>query len=413
MMNGLSTGSVSLSESPDFRAKCDLFSKQCAVLLAFVVPLSTLLTHIVLSCLLIAWFLAGSLEKKLKIIIKHPAAQASLWLWGVFLAGACYSPAPSADIVAMLTKMGKLLYISFLLPLMQEEKWRRAAFWAFCGAMALSFGLSFVKPLVGLPFGKHFPGNCAFRNPIFTNFMMAFASFMAGHYFLDALKANHKKNQIIWFALLVASVFYVCFMSTGRSGYAVFVGLWVLFSVQRFGFKGFVACIVGLTILLSLAFVGSTNFRDRLVLAVDNVEQYQEGNSDTSLGLRLEFATQSWKLAKEHVWFGFGTGAFKQVYQKHAQENALVLTTNPHNEYLNVLMQVGLVGLAFFCGMFLVLFKTSFQLPAPERQFAQGMMLSMLIGCMGNSWLMDFVSGYLFVIMIAFCFGGFALKGTQ
>lgn len=412
-MNAAITGSVALSKSDNFRANCDLFSKQCAVLLGFVVPISTFLTHVVLACLLLSWFAAGDLEKKLKIIIAHPLAQSALLLFGVFLLGACYSTAPRADILVMLNKMAKLLYIPFLLPLMQEEKWRRAAFFAFCSAMLLSFGLSFVKISVGLPFGEHFHENCAFRNSIFTNLMMAFASFMAGHYFLDSLKSAKRWVSVGWFSVLVSFVFYVCFMSGGRSGYAVFIALWLLLSLQRLGLKGLGWGLMGLIALLSLAFAGSTTFRDRLALALENVEQYQKGNSDTSVGARLEFATQSWELAQQRLGFGFGTGAFKENYQKHVQAKDLVPTSNPHNEYLNILVQVGLVGLALFLRMFFVLFKSSFQLPALEKYFAQGVGLAFLTGCVANSWLMDLTSGYFFVMMAAFCFGALVVKRDE
>jgi O-antigen ligase len=88
----------------------------------------------------------------------------------------------------------------------------------------------------------------------------------------------------------------------------------------------------------------------------------------------------------------------------------LILTRNPHNEYINILFQLGIFGVTAFVGFFCFLFKRSFALPCPEKWFAQGIILAIAIGCLANSWLMDFTSGYFFVMIVAFCFGALNVK---
>jgi O-antigen ligase len=90
----------------------------------------------------------------------------------------------------------------------------------------------------------------------------------------------------------------------------------------------------------------------------------------------------------------------------YAEEKGLMTTNNPHNEYLNILIQVGLLGLGVFLGFLYTLFKASLMLKSPSQWFAQGLVLAMAVGCLANSWIMDFTSGYFFVMLIAFCFGG-------
>ncbi len=90
--------------------------------------------------------------------------------------------------------------------------------------------------------------------------------------------------------------------------------------------------------------------------------------------------------------------------------HGLMNTQNPHNEYINILFQLGVVGLTAFIGFFVFLFKTARRLPPLEKWFAQGIILAIATGCFANSWLMDFTSGYLFVMIIAFCFGALTLK---
>ena len=67
-----------------FQDICDLFSKQCAVLLGFFVPVSTFATHVVLFCLIASWFLAGGLKEN---TVYHKSSRFShnILLFGVFV----------------------------------------------------------------------------------------------------------------------------------------------------------------------------------------------------------------------------------------------------------------------------------------------------------------------------------------
>ncbi len=390
-----------------FQTKCDNFSKQCAVLLGFVIPVSTTATHVVLFFLLINWFLAGNFSEKIKISIAHPVSKAALILFGVFVTGTFYSAAPLDDKIFILGKMGKLLYLPFLLPLFMEEKWRRSGMAAFVGAMLLTLILSMLKLYANLPISTRFTEACVFKDHIYTNFMMAFAGFVVGHY---GLQSKNGWERFALSCLLSGFVFYVFFMSKGRTGYIIFALLWLLFFLQRISFKGIILGTIGLILLVGLAFKLSYPLQEGFGLVINNIEQYQAGDSNTSVGARLEFFTQTWDLAKQHPWFGYGTGSFRSVYETHATANQLLLTDNPHNEYLNIFFQLGLFGFAAFIGFFILLGKLSFRLPKPEQWIAQGALGAMILGCLANSWLLDFTSGYFFVIIIAFSFGALKRK---
>lgn len=389
-----------------FEKKCDSFSKQCAVLLTFVIPLSTTATNLVLLCLIPSWFLAGNLSSKAKIASANPVAQKAILLFGVFLAGALYSEAPLGDVVDTLGKMTKLLYLPFLLPLMVEEKWRQRAITVFLAAMALTWVLCILKSHFGLRIGTRF-SYTVFKDSIYTNFMMAVACFITAHYCLDT------KDLIIrcllWTAL-VGLILYVLFISTGRSGYAVFAALWILLCTQRFSLTGWIIGVCLLTLLIGVSYKRSTSLNKTVTLAVQNIEQYKSGDTQTSVGSRLEYLRETLKLAKKRPWFGYGTGSFKSSYAQHALTHHLFISQNPHNEYANIFFQLGLMGVVAFLALLGSIFKNSYHLPKREQYFSQGVVLAMVLGCTANSWLMDFTSGYLFIVLIAICFGSFPIK---
>jgi len=135
------------------------------------------------------------------------------------------------------------------------------------------------------------------------------------------------------------------------------------------------------------------------------IYEQTEWTPDVSISQRREFFNHTVTLANQHPWFGFGTGSFKTVYGEHVRANQLEKTNNPHGEYLNIYFQLGIMGLVGIVVLFGMLLKISFQLPRPERLVSQGLLVAIGIGCLANSWLMDFTAGYFFVLFTALCFG--------
>ncbi len=406
-MSSVAAVNQSTPKIVSFQEKCDLFNKQCAVLLGLVVPISTMGTNVLLLLFLFSWFLAGELREKVTLIWKNPVAKMAILFFAVFLLGTTYSEASKGEVIHQLEKYAKLLYIPFIIPLMAEEKWRNRVYAAFMGAMALTWVLSILKLNGVLSIDNRFTLACVFKDHIYTNLMMALTCFMAGHYLISATKITQK---ILFSVMFVATAYFVLFMSQGRIGYVLFLALSVLLFSQRFSLRGLGLGLIGSLLALGMAYQYSEPFQSGLSLALENVSKYQSGEANTSIGARLEFNRETWRLSKQHPWFGFGTGSFQEAYKTHSVDQNLLLSRNPHNEYLNIFFQLGSMGFILWLSFLGVIFWKSFSLPSFEKYFSQGMLISMIIGCMLNSWLMDFTSGYLFVLLIAVTFGAYSVK---
>jgi len=82
-------------------------------------------------------------------------------------------------------------------------------------------------------------------------------------------------------------------------------------------------------------------------------------------------------------------------------------TVNPHNEYLLVTAQLGLVGLAALLALFWVPWRLAPRLLTPlETHFARALVLTIAVGCLFNSLLIDHVEGLLFALGLGVAFGG-------
>lgn len=395
------TSSLSQVTPTPFQLSMDRLAKTSVVLLGFMIPLSTVGTHTALAFFMMAWLLAGQVRERTRMLWKHPVAQASLVLFLAFLVGMFYTQAAEKQAVASLGKVNKLLYIPFLIETLKDKKWRRYGVIAFLSAMGLTLVLGFAQELGLVEIGKKFTQGSVFRDHIYTSLLMSFSGFLVAHTTFNATKTAHRLLGII---ALIAITYHVLFINQGRSGQIVFMALWGLLLVQRCHWRGRLMGLIVLTGVLSLAVFQPSSFQKRMstIASVDGA--LLEKSTDNSVNERIQYAKEGLKLVGNHPFFGTGTGSFKGIYQEHAYEQNIAPTDNPHNEYINIAVQLGLVGLAVFFWFFWRLVSVSTRLPTLEKWIVQGVILSMLVGCLANSWLMDFTSGYWFIFMMALCF---------
>lgn len=396
-----------------FSKKCDQWSQYSAVILSGMIPISTTGTNIILPVLVLLWFLAGSIQEKTQLIFKHPITKMILIFFGLYVIGSVYSQGPLSDSFALLSKMSKLLYIPFLLPLFSQPALRKGACLSFIGAMLLTLLLSFCKYYEWFPIslGLRHTEACVFKDHIDTNLLMAFAAFLLAHYAFDSAVGKITRYGILLLVGLLT--FYIGFMSEGRSGQVIFVALLFTFFIQQFRLKGLLYSVLCIGLLGGTVGLYSDNFQKRWIpqASIQNTTSPSTWTPDVSISQRREFFQHALALANERPWFGFGTGSFKTVYGEHVNQYQLDWkTNNPHGEYLNVYFQLGLMGLLGILALFGILLKISFQLPGLERMFAQGLCVAIGVGCLGNSWLMDFTAGHFFVLFTALCFGAWQKK---
>ena len=100
--------------------------------------------------------------------------------------------------------------------------------------------------------------------------------------------------------------------------------------------------------------------------------------------------------------FGVGTGGFADAFAKQVQGTEVMQTRNPHNEYLMVSAQTGLIGLVFMLYLFYTQWRCAPLLDRPFTQdAARGLVLAYLVNCSFNSALMDHADGLFFAFMTA------------
>ena len=123
-----------------------------------------------------------------------------------------------------------------------------------------------------------------------------------------------------------------------------------------------------------------------------------------SIGQRLEFYTNTIAIVKAHPFLGVGTGGFPAAYREQVAGTKMIPSNNPHEEFPLVASQTGFVGLGLLLLLFVVQWREANKLPGTEKMLAHGLVISMVSGCLFNSFLLDHAEGLFFAFMTGVLF---------
>lgn len=428
------------------------------ILLGFTVPISVALDNLLLALLLLGALF--NLRAVWRTVVQHPVARAAWLLFAVLLFATFYGATPLREATGILAKYLDLAFIPMFMlmlsnghgrsaapddeachasfphptPPPQAREWaneslrefhiseaiQRKAQHAFLAAMGLTLLLSFLVGLGLLPV-QHWMNTIAtpdnpviFHSHITQNNMMAFAVFLA---LLNLRDAASRGVRVAWGLFALLGTINVLFMVQGRTGYVILLVLlgWFAWSTlarhmrglgKAWGWRQGIAVILVLLGLAAAAYQASPRLHDRAGLVASEFHAWQpDHGKDTSTGRRLDFYHNTLQIVQQHPVFGVGTGGFADAFMQQTQGKDVMQTRNPHNEYLMITVQTGVIGLALLLYLFYTQWRCSALLDTSFRQdAARGLVFAYLTNSMFNSPLLDHADGLFFAFMTAVLF---------
>lgn len=175
----------------------------------------------------------------------------------------------------------------------------------------------------------------------------------------------------IFEAVFLLSATTNLFINGGRTGQLAFiVGLFV-FVWSYFGAKPkyILATLLFLASLFFMAYQFSPIFHNRVHQAVSDIKKIQKNNLNSSWGSRIAMKIVSIHILKEHPLIGVGIGDTRDVYRealKKPEFKKYAFTRNVHHvhdQYLQIALQSGLLGLIPFILMLWFLFTAKYNNP--------------------------------------------------
>ena len=202
------------------------------------------------------------------------------------------------------------------------------------------------------------------------------------------------------------------FLTHGRAGQVMYFFVIIVLTFQYFRSQK-IKALLFLSILIPLIFFIAYYFFDafseRIDQAIMVIFNYSEMKS-SSVGQRISFALNSIEVIKDNLIFGVGTGDFVIEYDKAHYKNTpeIISTTNPHNMYILVGVQLGLVGLVSFISIFYYQLRFGIQNQDTEmRDFGVFLPFFFMILMLSDSYLLGHYTSLLFVFFSSFIYKDF------
>jgi len=247
-----------------------------------------------------------------------------------------------------------------------------ASLFSICAIIQHFAGWNFLRnvalePMMGFyiatgPFGEHL----TFGAVYFLIAFFVFGYLLAGggntlsrkrlyriFFGLSTLAVVFSYARSIWLAIIVAALFAAAF--TSRKVFA-----WTLATIAAFWTIVFT---VFPSILQRMATIASSSF----------------GSNINRIAL--------WKTAWQMIWhnpiIGLGAGGFTRRFNEFFVGGFCPIRCHPHNDYLQTLVETGLIGLLIYIGIFIMFFNSAIKAIKSDNPFWRSIAMGALVAIVG------------------------------
>lgn len=395
------------------------------VILAFLMPITVSGANTIVVIICFLWLLSGNYRSKFEQIFKSKIMIASVIFYFIHVAAMLWTE----DLAWGFHMLHKMWYFILFFPILfniVNSKYVKYYLFSFLLAISITELLSYLVWFEIIPPFK----NATVANPtpfmshISYNPILAISIYLVAH---QLIFNRHKtKLGLLFYSFFLATMTVNMFITGGRAGQVMFFVLITILIFQFFS-KKFIKAFLTLSIIVPAIFYTAFNtsyiFQDRAfgayqsVINIGSWIEFQgtdkggdKRSNYNSVGERIVFSLNSWKVFKENPILGVGTGDFPNEYMRINQQYTPNLKTavNPHNMYALIAVQLGLVGLISMLSIFYFQIKASFhEKNNLYRDLGLALPLSFLVIMLSDSYILGHFTTLLYVFFSAFLYQKF------
>lgn len=190
-----------------------------------------------------------------------------------------------------------------------------------------------------------------------------------------------RTDTILKYSAAAYFIFYIILFTTGRSGYlamlivlAFMLMKYIASHTSRKKIMSLVLLVSGVLLAMTLLMKSETSSRriEQAIVEFQQSEKNVNENVVTSIGQRVIFWKNTLQMVPEYFLVGAGTGSFKAAYAKQVSDKSGLegaITQDPHNQYLKILIEQGILGLVVFVA---ILLRSLYQNKFKEEHYMLG-----------------------------------------
>ena len=394
------------------------------ILLSVFISISVYITDVIILLLCFSWILEGQFKRKFLTIIQTPILWSTILFLIYFFISYNWSESTMWNMTTQ--KQVLILLLPVLYTLKFENSYLKIAKYGFITGLSINVLLSLFTII--------YPKNSFFKRGHYEDNL--FAHGFLDHFdysiflcfgilvLLSLYKMKRPMLHLVWILVLITALLN----SYGRIGiiaFCVFFPISILMqSNSRFNY----IFLFSTLFFIVISFYTFSPFKNRIIQTVHNIEKIYNplsledkieldaiylSNQDsltkefyiekikkdaewvkyienkkpqhnTSIGQRYIYTKNSFLIAKKNPVFGFGANQFQHIYQSMFNYKNI---KHPHNNFIFIMIELGLVGLFLVLLIFWFHIKQFFQ--SNKKSFLQFVfpLFFMLIMCADNYFL--------------------------
>lgn len=274
------------------------------------------------------------------------------------IVGVIYTEATLSYALKNIFTERKIVYILPLVLVFTDEQPKMRFLWAFLLTCVVGLLVSFALTVPALNPDMRFRAAAVLHSHATQGMAFAMAAFLSAWL---GYRQTSKNIKYVFYALALAFSLNIALVTPGRSGYVVYIILFVWVFFIRLGIKGVLVGGFAAVILAGSAFYLSPAINERVMLGITEAQNYTTDTAETSLGRRMVMYSTTIDMIRQYPILGVGTGSYKQVFSAMAVQRYTGWRAqpfdDPHNQYLFVWAENGIVGLATFLLMLFVIWR--------------------------------------------------------
>jgi O-antigen ligase len=382
------------------------FSAAVALIGAFTSPP---LANLAALTLLLSFALLPSARQRLRAALAPPLVRAALLLLAALAVAMLWSEAPLVMRWRAWFDWRPLLLLILCLAVVDRTT-RARALLAFVAAACLGAIYSFWAWAHGYSTVTHDHGlpGIVLRNPVTQGLAFALACFFA---LALAAGARHLDRRLR-LALAAASLLLLAnlvLVTSGRSGHLLLLILLGVAALQLLRGWRRAAVIAALPLLAAVAVAASPMLQARFGLLLQEMRAPLASEQLTAMGIRAVMWRVSAQMARERPLLGYGMGGFPAAYERAIGQSsytgwAATPTVDPHNQYLQVHLQAGVLGSVAFLWFLIAAFRQPGR--QPYRAWASAVLAGWCATSLFTSHFTTFAEAHLVMLLLGILLAG-------
>jgi len=380
------------------------------ILFGFSLPFSVAINNFFAISIVLLWIYQKKYHETWNLLQNSNVLKATVALFLLHIIGLLWT-----EDIAWGLHMLKKEWILLLMPIfmsMVKKQYIRDYIGAFLLAMSISELTSYliwfevIPPILKATVYDPTP----FIHHTSYNPLLAFTVYLTGYYiFFDHTLSKMQKYTFVFFFITMSINMFITGGRAGQVGYVVVVTLLMFQYFNKHLLRAFATSILLLSGVFYMAYTNSVIFCNRVDLVKTDINNFNI-NRNTSVGMRINFALNSFEIIKENPWIGVGTGDYVKEYTKVNMKNSPTVNIqhHPHNMYLLEMVLFGIVGLLSLLAIFFFQIRYAWlSKDAMQKKLGYALALLFMVISLSDSYLLGHFTSMLFVYFSAFIYRPF------